>query len=460
MRTFKILLLGLLSAVAVARAAETGTPAATATAIPPMVYQHRTLSNGLNIYSVEDHSSPTIAIQVWYHVGAKDDPAGRSGFAHLFEHIMFKGNKDMKPEMMDRLTEDIGGANNAYTADDMTVFYETVPSNYLEPILWAEGERMASLKVDAGNFRSERFVVEQEYRQRVLADPYGEFWQELVKKSFAQHPYKRPPIGNMPDLDAANLNDVRDFHATYYRPDNATMVVVGDFDQAQLDRWVDKYFASIPTPAAAIPRVTIKEPPRTANQRFDLTDAKIPLPGIAITYLAPPRSSGDAPVFQIVEQIMGGGDSSRLYQSLVYRRQLAESVSSDADLREDLGLFEITAILSSGKSTKQGEDALLVEINRMKEEPVTAEELSKAKNQILTQKLKDRETFEGKAAAIADAVVLLGDPARVNTDLAKVEAVTAEDVQRVMRKYITDTNRVVITDMAKPGAPEKKELAQ
>jgi len=455
-----MLLLGLLSAAAIARAADTGAPAATTTTIPPMAYQHRTLSNGLNIYSVEDHSSPTIAIQVWYHVGAKDDPAGRSGFAHLFEHIMFKGNKDMKPEMMDRLTEDIGGANNAYTADDMTVFYETVPSNYLEPILWAEGERMTSLKVDAGNFRSERFVVEQEYRQRVLADPYGEFWQELVKKSFAQHPYKRPPIGNMPDLDAANLNDVRDFHATYYRPDNATMVVVGDFDQAQLDKWVDKYFGSVPTPAVPIPRVTIKEPPRTANQRFDLTDAKIPLPGIAITYLAPPRSSEDAPVFQVVEQIMGGGDSSRLYQSLVYRQQLAENVSSDADLREDLGLFEITAILSSGKSTKQGEDALLTEINRMKEEPVTAEELSKAKNQILTQKLKDRETFEGKAAAIADAVVLLGDPARVNTDLAKVEAVTAEDVQRVLRKYITDTNRVVITDMAKPEAPAKKEVAQ
>ncbi|MGB8354040.1 MAG: pitrilysin family protein [Chthoniobacteraceae bacterium] len=450
MTIFKILLLALLSA-AVVRAEETKIPAITA--IPAMAYQHLTLPNGLNIYSVEDHTSPTIAIQVWYHVGAKDDPAGRSGFAHLFEHIMFKGNKDMKPEMMDRLTEDIGGANNAYTADDVTVFYETVPSNYLEPILWAEGERMASLKVDAGNFRSERFVVEQEYRQRVLADPYGEFSEEILKKSFAQHPYKRPPIGNMHDLNAATLNDVVNFHATFYRPDNATMVVVGDFDPAQFNKWVAKYFGAIPTPSAAIPRVTTKEPPRTSSQRFDLTDAKIPLPAIAITYLAPPRSSNDASVFQVVEQIMGGGDSSRLYQSLVYRQQLAESVSSNADLRQDLGLFAITSVLASGKTTQQGEEALLAEINKLKDEPVSAGELSKAKNEILTQKLKERETFEGKAAALADAVVLLGDPARVNTDLAKVQAVTAADVQRVMRKYITDTNRVVITDMAKPDAP-------
>src|SRR6476660_8804946 len=225
------------------------------TRMPQLKFQHETLPNGLEVYSVEDHSSPTVAIQVWYHVGSKDDPDKRSGFAHLFEHIMFKSTKNMKSEMMDRLTEDVGGFNNAFTADDVTVYFEVVPSNYLETLIWAEADRLSGLNVDDANFKSERDVVKEEYRQSVLAPPYGRFFYLLQEKSFLEHPYKRPTIGSIEDLDAASLQDVQEFHSTYYRPDNATLVVVGDFDPKQLESWVDKYFGPIAKPNIPLPRV-------------------------------------------------------------------------------------------------------------------------------------------------------------------------------------------------------------
>src|ERR1043166_7771647 len=191
------------------------------TRMPQLKFTDRTLPNGLRVLTVEDHSSPTVAIQVWYHVGSKDDPPHRSGFAHLFEHIMFKSTKNMKSEMMDRLTEDVGGYNNAFTNDDVTVYHEVVPSNYLETLIWAEADRLSGLNVDDANFKSERDVVKEEYRQSVLAPPYGRFFYLLQAKSFSEHPYKRPTIGSIEDLDAASLKDVQEFHHTSHRPDKA-----------------------------------------------------------------------------------------------------------------------------------------------------------------------------------------------------------------------------------------------
>src|SRR5882762_4938451 len=179
------------------------------TKMPQLKFRERTLANGLRVLSVVDESSPTVAINVWYHVGSKDDPDQRSGFAHLFEHIMFKSTKNMKAEMMDRLTEDVGGNNNAYTADDVTVYYEIVPSNYLETLLWAEAERLSGLTVDDADFLSERAVVEEEFRQSVLAPPHGKFFYMMTQKSFGAHPYKRPTIGSIEDLDAATLENVQ-----------------------------------------------------------------------------------------------------------------------------------------------------------------------------------------------------------------------------------------------------------
>ncbi len=424
--------------------------------IPPIKFTHRTLANGLKIYAAADRSTPTVAINVWYHVGSKDDPAGRSGFAHLFEHIMFKGTKHTKPETIDRLTEDVGGFNNAYTADDVTVYYEVVPSNHLERLLWAEADRMATLNVDEKNFRSEREVVKQEYLQRVEAEPYGRFGEEIIKKSFAEHPYKRPTIGNIPELNAATIEDVRAFHATYYRPDNATLVVVGDFDPAQFDTWVDKYFAPIPKPATPIPRVTIKEPARSAEQRLTIREAGVPLPALAVTYLGPAARSEDALALELAQEILTGGDSSRLHQKLVYEKQLAQSVEFVADLREDVGLMLFQVILASGKSVAEIQRALFAEIEKLGAEAVSAEELTKAKNRLLTARLHDRETSEGKATALAQAAVILGDAERVNTELEILQAVTAADIQRVARTIFTAQNRLVLEYLPEATKEAKK----
>src|SRR3712207_5362804 len=297
LRHIKVFLL--LCALALASAAPLR---AQTTRVPPIALRERTLPNGLVVLSAKDNSNPTVAIQVWYKVGSKDDPQGRSGFAHLFEHLMFKSTANMRDEMMDRLTEDVGGWNNAPTNDDVTNYYEVVPSNYLETLLWAEADRMGSLNVTDKNFPSERDVVKEEFNTSVLAPPYGRLFYAIDKNSFTAHPYRRPTIGSKEELDASNIEDVRAFHKTFYRPDNAVLIVVGDFEDKQLDAWVDKYFAKIPKPTTAIPRVTIKEPERTKEVRFDETGPNVPLPAVAITYLAPPVSSPDADVLRRSEE--------------------------------------------------------------------------------------------------------------------------------------------------------------
>src|ERR1044071_7378588 len=337
-RTAALLLLCALTLAGAAR------QAGAQTRVPPINFKERTLANGLKVITAQERSSPTVSIQVWYRVGSKDDPDKRSGFAHLFEHLMFKSSKNMRDEQMDRLTEDVGGWNNASTSDDVTNYYEVVPSNYLETLLWAEADRMGSLNVTDKNFPSERDVVKEEFNTSVLAPPYGRLFYAIDKDSFTVHPYHRPTIGSKEELDASNIEDVRAFHKTFYRPDNAVLIVVGDFEDKQLDAWVDKYFTKIPKPTSAIPRVTVKEPERTSEKRFDETGPNVPLPAVAITYLAPPSSSPDTDALRVAESILSSGESSRLYQSLVYTQQVAAEAFGQASLRQDTGIFVPGAI--------------------------------------------------------------------------------------------------------------------
>jgi zinc protease len=424
--------------------------------IKKLSFNHTTLQNGLEIYSIEDHSSPTVAVQVWYHVGSKDDPDGRSGFAHLFEHMMFKGNEHLTPNTFEELTENVGGENNAYTAPDVTVYHEVVPSTYLEPVLWAEAERMSSLALNDANFNSERDVVKEEYRQRILANPYGEFSLALDQKSFAIHPYKRPSIGNIAELDAAQLTEVKVFHSTFYRPDNATLIVVGDFKASDLETWTKKYFGPIPRPTTKIPRVTVIEPPRKEDRHEALSSPKAPLPAFAVTYLAPSVRSNDEPALDLADEILLGGQSSRLYQSLVYEQQVAQRASFDADLREDLGLLTFRVIVASGKSLPEAEKSLNDQIENILKNGVSEAELDKAKNRFLTGKLMERETNNGKASALGEAAVIYRDPNHINTDLAKYQAVTTGDVKDVLNKYLTGKKKVLIEYL--PEA--KKEAAK
>lgn len=415
------------------------------TKVAPLPILERTLANGLRVVSVRDNTTPTVAIHVWYNVGSKDDPQGRSGFAHMFEHMMFKSTKNMPSEKMDRLTEDVGGFNNASTYDDFTNYYEVVPSNYLETLLWAESDRMVNLEVDDKNFNSERDVVKEEFRQRILSNPYGMlFGQYLEKLSFTTHPYQRPGIGNLDELQAATPKDAREFYKTFYRPDNAVLIVVGDFDQQQFDGWVDKYFGKISKPAGMIPRVTATEPDRTEEKRFMKTAPNVPFPAVAITYLAPSSKDPDAVVFDVVETILSGGESSRLYQELVYKQQIAQEASFNADIRVDRGLLYFVGIAAEGKTAEAIEKSLLAELAKIQKLPVTPKELEKAKNQLIMQKLQELETNDGKAIAVEQAVAYDGDPKAVNEDIQKLQAVTAADIQRVMKKYFTDKNRVVI----------------
>jgi zinc protease len=434
------------------RAFAADAPAAAPLAVKPVVFRERKLANGLQVLTVETHSSPTVSVQVWYHVGSREDPPGRSGFAHLFEHMMFKSTEYLRAEQFDRLTEDVGGSNNASTGNDVTEYHEVVPSNYLETLLWAEAERMQNLKVDEANFKSERAVVEEEYRQRVLASPYGRFFNRIAAVSYVEHPYKRPGIGNIEDLEASSLADVVEFHKRHYRPDNATLIVAGDFDEKQLDGWIDKYFGAVPKPATPLPRFEATEPPWPRDRAASLAGPQVPLPAIAITWLAPPVTSPDAAALQIAAAVLASGESSRLNQSLVYRQRIATSAGFSTDLRVGPGLLIAYAIAAGGKPTAELTSALLAEITRLATTPPTPAELAKVKTQIVTDAFISRQTPLGLASALGDAAVLEGNPARINTDLDDLQRVTAADVQRVMRRYVLESHKVTIEYRQQEGA--------
>ncbi len=412
--------------------------------VAPIKFKERMLSNGMRIVSYQDNSSPSVTVQVWYDVGSKNDPLGRNGFAHLFEHIMFKSTKNMKSEQFDRMTEDVGGWNNASTSDDVTNYLEVVPSNHLERILWAEAERMTNLTVDEANFLSERKVVQEEYRQSVLANPYGLFYEAIQKNSFNVHPYKRTTIGTLADLDAATVADVQNFHSTFYRPDNASLIVIGDFEQTQFDAWVDKHFGKLSKPSSTIPRVTEVEPERSAEKRIVVKAKNVPFPAVAITYLAPTAKDKDIPALQVASAILSGGESSRLYKELVRKQQIVQDASFSVDAKTDKGLLYFTATLAGENKPEVAEKALLTELKKIQMFPVTANELAKAKNGMVANKVRSLETNDGKAYQIGASIILNGTPNGINTELAELQAVTINDVQRVMKKYFTETNRGVI----------------
>jgi zinc protease len=304
---------------------------------------------------------------------------------------------------------------------------------------------MQHLKVDQANYNSEKDVVKEEFRQRILSNPYGMlFGQYIEKLSFTTHPYKRPGIGNLDELNAATIEDAYSFYQTYYRPDNATLIVVGDFDQKQLDTWVDKYFGSIAKPNTEIPRVSVVEPERTEEKRFEKFAPNVPFPATVLTYLAPTSKSSDVAALKVAETILSGGESSRLYQELVYKQQIAQEAAFSADIRLDNGLLNFYAIASEGKTSAELEKSLLAELKKIQLKGITPNELAKAKNQLIANKIRSLEDNDGKAIAIERAVAFESDPEAVNNEVQKIQAVTAADVQRVMKKYFTDKNRVVI----------------
>lgn len=455
MRLVRAALLLSVAALPVAAHAQ-GAPAPKSAAVKPIAYTERRLANGLRVYAIRDTGTATVSVQVWYDVGSKDDPKGRSGFAHMFEHLMFKATRNLVPEQFDRLTEDVGGFNNASTNDDYTNYYQTVPANHLQRLLFAEADRMASLVVEPTSFASERDVVKEELRSRVLAQPYGKLFSfYLPEISYTTHPYARPGIGSIEDLEAASIDDVRAFHATYYRPDNAVLVVAGNFDPKQLDAWIDQYFAGIKKPNRPIPRVTVSEPERTAAITRTVYEENTPLPAIVTSYPIPADRDADAAPLAVLNAVMSAGDSSRLYESLVYRDQIAQAAGTFLDSKQSTGIFAVYAIMAGGKTVEAGEAGLKAEIARVREKPVTDAELNEAKNQLLTAAIQQRETADGKASAIANAVIIDGDPKAADRQLTALAAVTAADVQRVARRYLADNRSATLRYLpATPTGPK------
>ncbi len=418
--------------------------AAAITVTPPALdVQEHQLANGLRVLLLEDHTVPVACVQLWYHVGGKNERQGRSGFAHLFEHLMFKGSAHVGPEEHSHFIESIGGRDNASTSWDRTLFFETIPSNYLERILWMEADRMQTLDVSEANFRAERQVVEEERRLRIDDPPFGRLAEIVFAKTFTTHPYHYLPIGSIADLDAATLADVREFYRTWYVPNNATLVIAGDLDPARTMKWIEAYFGPIPH-GPPLSRAVTPEPAQTAERREVAYDAKAPLPVVILTFHVPAAKDPDLYPLQVASRILSEGESSRLYRNLVYERQIAVAAGGQAFALEDPGVFFFYAYLQQGQKPEAGEAALQEEIERLRTAPVTAGELEKAKNQIVARLVFDREKVKDKADAIGEAAVIAGDLSRVNHELEQYEQVTAADVQRAAMRYLTPQNRTTV----------------
>ncbi len=418
---------------------------------PPLNIQQKTLANGLKIVLAEDRSRPVTNLQVWYHVGSKDEKTGRTGFAHLFEHLMFRGSKNLAPEEHMRLVREAGGVVNAYTSFDMTVYWETFPSNYLERMLWLEADRMASLDVSDANFKKEREVVKEERRMRYENPPYGTMVEEVLKNTFVQYPYKHSPIGSMEDLNKATIADVKAFHDLYYVPNNATIVMVGDFDAKQAFGLIEKQFAGI-LKGRPIPRVTATEPVQTALREVTVKDKKAPLDAVVTAYHLPPMGHPDSYALEIASSILSSGQSSRLYKRLVYDEQSALTAQGQSLFLEGPSIFFGFAVVNQGKNIKEVLTSLEYTFQEMGEKPVADDELAKAKNQTIAGFIIGREGVQAKADFLGRCAVLLKDATRYNTELEKYRKVTAADVERVVKKYLEKTNetRVFI-------APDKGE---
>ena len=424
-------------------------PATQAAVRPPKLdYTMTTLGNGMNVVFLEDHSTPIVHLQMWYHVGSKNERPGRTGFAHLFEHMMFKGSKNVEPEGHPSYISSVGGQSNAYTNEDATVFWETVPSQYLPLVLWLEADRLASLRIDEKAFKNEREVVKEERRMRIENQPYGRLQEIIADQAFAVHPYKHPVIGSMKDLDTASIDDVRAFFQTYYVPDNCTAVLVGDFDSKDALALVTQYLGRIPKSERPVPRDIPKEPPQTREKRVTLQE-DWPLPAVVVAHHITFDGDPDSYPLHIASKVLSDGQSSRIYRTLVYEKGIALAAFGGGNIVEDPNLFYAVAIVQPGHTPEEAAAALIGELDRLRREPITAGELQQAKNQFARDYIVGRETDQNKAEVLGHAAVIHNDIKTADAEFDLFQGLTAADVQRVAKKYFTPENRTVLTILPK-----------
>lgn len=415
---------------------------------PRVDFKETTLKNGLRVLTIEDHSAPVIAISVTYKVGSANERQGRTGFAHLFEHMMFKGSENIGSGEHFLLVFNNGGTMNGTTNADRTVYFEALPANQLDLALFLEADRMRSLEITKANLDNQRNAVQEERRLGVDNQPYGKTFEKRTDLLYDNFAYKHTTIGSMDDLNAASVEDVASFFKMYYAPNNATLVLVGDFKTADALAKIRTNFESIPRQPDP-PDVDLSEPAQKAERRLTLDDVLARAPRIDIAFKAVPGNSADFYALQVLSNALQGGQSSRLYQKLLKEKELVTAIGGTMDERRGVSALLTFAQLRPGLKTEDVEAAIYAEIERLKKEPIADWELQKAKNSTRRNFIEGLQSSLNRAIQVGQLTVYYGDPNLINTRLDKVMAVTKDDVQRVANKYLADTNRTVVVTM--PG---------
>ena len=419
--------------------------------IPKIKFSDTRLDNGLRVLIAEDHYAPIYAICIAYKVGSKDEHKGRTGFAHLFEHMMFKGTENVGVGEFDFLVDTNGGSSNGTTNTDRTSYYESLPKNQLDLGLYLEADRMRALAITRENLENQRQAVKEERRQSNDNQAYGQTSEKLEELIYDNFAYHHPVIGSMADLDAASVDDVKQFFKTYYAPNNAVLALVGDLDTKETLAKVKKYFGAISRQEPPKP-VDLAEAPKTAERRAALEDPLARLTRIDIAYGVPPSGSADARALGIAASILGGGgggrgggggNTSRLYRKLVEEKEIASQVSCSTDRRVGPGMFHISATLRPGKTSQEAEALISEEIAKLHSEPVTDKELARV-HVSLQRAVQNRTTALSRAQALADAAAVYDDPNRVNTETEAQLAITAADIQKSVKTNLVKANSVVV----------------
>jgi zinc protease len=440
------LLLPILLTAATAAAAESQRPDVKQWSLP----------NGLRVLFLAEHKAPVVTVQVFYHAGAKDEPPGKRGIAHMFEHMMFKGSTHVRPEEHARFIQLVGGENNAFTQDDTTGYHDTVPPSALDFTMKLEAERMRNLKLTQKTIDSERQVVEEELRLRVENNPIGKALRSELALAYTTHPYRINAAGDKKDLDTVTPADCQKFYDEYYRPNNAALIVVGDTDEATVKSLADKYFA--PLDKGPEPRHDAPKEPEQTELRQKTLEIPVQLPVIIGGYHIPAGAEPDIFALEVLQQILAGGESSRLHQRLVRKDKTAVAAGGFVFAHEDPGLFLTFALYLPNMDVEKLKAALDEEIGKVASVKVEARELQKAKNQLAARAVYQRERVSGLATNIGVDWVVAHDPARPFTSAAKFDAVTADDVLRVAKKYLIKTNLSMLTLIpAKPAAAGGKK---
>ncbi|HLB87401.1 MAG TPA: insulinase family protein, partial [Terriglobales bacterium] len=431
-------------------------PAATSSPLPQIKYEKYTLKNGLDVILYEDHRLPLVAVNIWYHVGPANERPGRTGFAHLFEHMMFEGSQHVGPKAHFRYLETAGASDiNGTTDFDRTNYFETLPSNQLELALWLESDRMGYLlgTLDREKLANQRDVVRNERRQSVENAPYGLVEEQLVHELYPKgHPYYAEVIGSHRDIEAARLDDVREFFRQYYTPNNASLAITGDFDPARVKALVEKYFGSIPA-GPSVPKITAVTPPITSERRAVVTD-QVELPRVYMGWITTPiYKPGDAET-DLLAQLLGGGKSSRLYKRLVYEKQIAQDVQVQNQSLILGSVFEIQATAKPGVKPEDLEKAIDEELTKLRSEGPSQAELERARNVIEAQIIEALERlggFGGVADRLNQYNHYLGDPGYLPKDLDRYNRATVADLKRVADEMLGSSRSVVVY-----GVPGKK----